>query len=200
MFFSYKKYHSEKNGTIVVSRFFRETTTIIVNSCQQSGQYIIDMWRHALTKITHTSEPKKILLLGLGGGNVVKLLQEKYPDALITVVEWDEVMITLAKKIGLFSHNENVKIICSDAFVILPTLKESYDLIIIDLFTGEIPPQEMTYSEVLLDCRRLLQSKGLLLVNFYRHSTYRDSFKVFFEEEDVWEFKSNNLALYSQKS
>lgn len=93
MFFSYKKYHSPKNGTIVVSRFFSETPSIFVDKCLQSGNYIINMWKNSLSFLPDTYAPKNILMLGLGGGNVISPLKEKYPLASIAVIEWDEVMV-----------------------------------------------------------------------------------------------------------
>lgn len=199
MFFSYKKYHSPKNGTIIVSRFFSETSSIFVNKCQQSGAYIINMWKNAFTFLPSGHVPKNILMLGLGGGNAVALLQEKYPNSIISVVEWDEVMIHIAEELRLYTSQGFVNIIHADAFTVLPTLKELFDLIIIDLFTGEVPPKELTKSETLLSCKRLLHTEGFLLVNFYRHEQYKSSFKDYFNEVTSWKFKANNLAFYQNK-
>ena len=42
---------------------------------------------------------KKVLLLGMGAGSIIKLLQEKYDiNCSITAIEKDEVVIELAKK------------------------------------------------------------------------------------------------------
>ncbi len=76
-----------------MSRFFSETPSIFVDKCLQSGNYIINMWKNSLSFLPDTYAPKNILMLGLGGGNVISPLKEKYPLASIAVIEWDEVMV-----------------------------------------------------------------------------------------------------------
>ena len=60
------------------------------------------MWNNAFKRIPKDFKAKNILILGLGGGNIIKLLQKRHPKANINVVEWDEVMIDIAKKLELF--------------------------------------------------------------------------------------------------
>lgn len=198
MFFSYKKYQSTKNGTIVVSRFFSEAPSIFVNKCLQSGTYIIDMWRNAFSFLPRTLIPHKILMLGLGGGNAIALLREKYPSSIITIIEWDEVMIQIAEDLQVYTPDENIHLLHRDAFAALPELTELFDLIIIDLFKGEVPPIQLTNSETLLACKKILCADGYLLVNFYRHEDYKSSFKEFFSEVTTWKFKANMLTLYKK--
>lgn len=196
MFVSRKEYQSPKNGAIVVDRFFFSTPSVIVNQCLQSGPYITAMWKNAFGKIPKEFIPKKVLLLGLGGGDVVRILQRKYPDTSITVIEWDEVMITIAKELGTFSLGDNVRILHGDAFLLLPTLQESFDMIIVDLFTGEIPPMELTEQTTCSLLKSKLSIDGSMFANFFRHEKYLDAFQDSFREELTWKFKQNILVLY----
>jgi spermidine synthase len=200
MFFSRKEYLSPKNGIITVSTFLFETPSISVNKCLQSGPYIMSMWKNAFARLPAKTIPQKILLLGLGGGNVIKLLQKKYPSSSITVIEWDEVMIQVAHDLQLFSYTSKLNILHANAFELLPTLQETFDLIIVDLFTGDVPPVELTKSNTMTELRRLLSSDGQVLANFFRHKQYGAAFVPIFKEESSWKFKQNNLALYSHKN
>ena len=139
IFFNRKEYNSEKNGKITVEKFLFDTR-IVVNGCFEAGQYLIDMWVNAFKRIPKNFKAKNILILGLGGGNIIRLLQKKYPHANINVVEWDEVMIDLAKKLKLFSMTPLIRISNRDAFELLKTMTEKFDIVIVDLFTGPTPP------------------------------------------------------------
>ena len=66
----------------------------------------------------------------------------------------------------------------------------------LDLFTGEVPPAELTKSDTLVSCKKILSANGFLLVNFYRHENYKSGFEDHFSEVTSWKFKANNLTLY----
>ncbi|HBR71951.1 MAG TPA: hypothetical protein DEA27_04110 [Candidatus Moranbacteria bacterium] len=77
-----------------------------------------------------------ILILGLGGGTVSKLLRNKYPDAKITGVEIDPLMIELGKKyLDLDKYDIDIQI--ADAFVFLKNNRKKYDLVIVDTYLGD---------------------------------------------------------------
>lgn len=195
MFFSKEEYFSLKNGVITVNNFLF-SSSVVVNTCLQSGPYIQSMWKNAFKKIPKEGNPKKVLLLGLGGGDVIRILQKKYQHIFITVVEWDEVMITIAKSLGVAS-SQHVQIIQGDALSVLPVIEKSFDIIIVDLFTGDLPPIFLTEQKVLRILQKRLTSQGLLFVNFFRHEKYVDAFRDYFKEEQVWKFKYNTLAFFS---
>lgn len=103
---------------------------------------------------------KNILLLGLGGGNVIKTLQEDYNyQHKITAIEIDSVIIKIAKDEFGISNSDKVKIICTDAFDFVAKNTEVFDLIIVDLFIDDTIPtpfftnnfwQHLTHTKQLL--------------------------------------------------
>ena len=80
-------------------------------------------------------EPKKVLILGLGGGTIARLILEKYPKAEITGVDYSvEILEMAVKHFGL--DGTKMKIKTEDAFEYVKTEKKKYDLIIVDLVDG----------------------------------------------------------------
>lgn len=196
MFFSRKEYSSLKNGTIIVSTFLFESPSVLVDTCLQSGPYILSMWKDSFKKLPSNFSPKRILLLGLGGGNVVKLLRKKYTEAHITVIEWDEVMIDIAKNIEPSCNDGMVTIICDDAFSVIANDETLFDLIIVDLFSGENPPSLLASEQVQCSLKKLLMNNGYMLVNLYRHEKYSSSFGTFFALVERWQFRTSSLLLF----
>lgn len=199
LFPSRKEYNSEKNGVIVVEKFLWYTS-IVVNGCLEAGTYLIDMWKGAIKKLPKGFKPKNVLLLGLGGGNIIRILQEKYPEIKITVIEWDDVMIGIAKDLKLFSLNQNIKISNKDAYEAIGTMAEKFDLIVVDLFTGPTPPEFLGKEETVLNLKKLLKQDGYLFLNVYRHVNYIPNFQEHFSTEKVWKFKLNTLAFFSHEN
>lgn len=197
IFFNRKEYNSEKNGKITVEKFLFDTR-IVVNGCFEAGQYLIDMWVNAFKRTPKNFKAKNILILGLGGGNIIRLLQKKYPNANINVVEWDEVMIDLAKKLKLFSVTPHIRISHRDAFLLLKTMTEKFDIVIVDLFTGPTPPPFLGDDSFLSNLKKVLNKDGLLFVNIYRHVNYLSFFQKQFYTESIWKFRANTLALFRQ--
>ena len=82
------------------------------------------------------------LVLGLGGGSVVKLLCEQLAvRGPITAVELDPAVVQVAAGEFGVQASESLSIVCADAFAWLPTAPAAaYGLIVIDLFLDlELP-------------------------------------------------------------
>lgn len=106
--------------------------------------------------------PKKILLLGLGGGALVKMVQHFFPDAQIDCIELDTQHIRIAKR---FFKVSDVSIEQGDAYAFLKKNRKMYDWIIDDVF-GHLdgnPSRQESLSEYLYT--RSLKQDGLLSIN-----------------------------------
>ena len=59
---------------------------------------------------------KKILVLGLGAGSIVKVINKYFPKSKITAVEIDPMMVEIGKKHFDLEKARNLEIIIGDAF------------------------------------------------------------------------------------
>lgn len=109
---------------------------------------------------------KRVLVLGLGLGSVILLLEKKYGlDLDYTAVEIDPEICRLCNKYTLANLKSPVEILPTEAMQFLNTRNEQYDLIIMDIFqSGDIPLrfQSETYLNLL---KAKLEPQGLLLYN-----------------------------------
>jgi len=147
--------------------------------------------RMTLAGLLLSPEPKRILIIGLGGGSIPVALNEMYPDAFIDVVEIDEAVIKVAKRFFNFSENEHLKVHPADARVYTKRAGlqgKRYDMIILDAFTGDYIPEHLMTKEYLEETKALLTGPGILIANtfstsdLYHHEsvTYSEVFGSFF--------------------
>jgi spermidine synthase len=110
--------------------------------------------------------PKKLLLLGLGTGSVIDILQRQYGlHPQITAVEIDPAIIDSLKFWNKTDH-EKTEIIQGDAFEIIKNLKPRYNLIIVDLFIDlDVHPQ-IHSKEFIEHIKFLLAPEGKILINY----------------------------------
>lgn len=105
----------------------------------------------------------RVLLLGMGGGTLVRRLQEKGLD--LEVVEIDARIAEVAHR--YFGMDSEVPIHIDDARHFIKVAKHNYDIIIFDVFKGETAPEHVLTLEGLKDAERVLSPGGIILVNFY---------------------------------
>jgi len=84
--------------------------------------------------------PRRILMLGLGGGSISTYLGRFMPDAAITTVEIDPGVITAAKTYFALRESERMRYRAGDGRVFLTRDSELYDLILVDAYRGGYVP------------------------------------------------------------
>ena len=135
---------SKFNGHLKVVRTFGMGNYIQAGGLTQSGGIVESIWKSALKQVKE-KEVNSILILGLGGGTLAKLLRKKYPNAKITGVEIDPLMIELGRKyLDLDKYDIDIKIEDTNKFKF-----DEYDLVIVDMYSGDNFPKEFESEEFL---------------------------------------------------
>ena len=115
-------------------------------------------------------EPKRVLMVGLGGGTLSRVIAHHFPEAKVDSVELDPEVLRLAKKYFLFRDGANLKVYIRDARVHIKTLarrKAKYDIIMLDAFRGGYIPYHLTTKEFLEECRSILTPGGIVVANLW---------------------------------
>lgn len=132
--------------------------------------------------LRHFTSPKRALLLGLGGGGILHYFHHQFPQAHLTAVEIDPVMIDLAKKYFHIS-DLTVSIHQADATeFISQTTRESFDAIIVDCYLGSQIPQSLQSNEFLQDLSRVLTSDGTITFNRLNDKSNHESNRQFLDK------------------
>lgn len=106
----------------------------------------------------------KSLVLGLGGG-IVAVQLDKFLNHKVDAVELDEKIIDISN--DYFDLNlTNVQTYCDDARRFIKTSSEKYNLIVLDIFNGEIAPSHGLSIDSFEDIKKNLTSDGIIVINF----------------------------------
>lgn len=107
-----------------------------------------------------------VLLLGVAGGSVIKTLVEEIKfKGKITGVEIDPAMIEVANTYFKLNEIPNLNIVIDDAFEFVLKTKETYDLIIIDVFQDTNMPNFLFEDFFINRVNFLLRKEGFILFN-----------------------------------
>ncbi len=143
---------------------------LVVNNTLQTvlelAQPEKDYWQytHLLCDLAAQSPSgSKVLVLGMGGGTLVKRLWERKFE--VDAVEIDARLKAVAQR--FFHLPAAIPVYLDDARHFIKTTPDKYDVIIYDIFRGESAPEHVLTLESLEDTKDNLNSGGLLLVNFY---------------------------------
>jgi spermidine synthase len=130
---------SKFNGNLRVVKSFGLGTYIQAEGLTQSGGVVEGIWKQTLRQVKDKRrEIKNVLILGLGGGTVAKLIRKFWPEAKITGVDIDPMIVELGQKyLGLDEVDVDIKI--QDAAKPIP---DKFDLVIVDLYRGDQFPKE----------------------------------------------------------
>ncbi len=114
-------------------------------------------------------EPTDVLIVGLGGGTLSRMLAHYYPKANVVTVELDPKVYELAKAHFGFAETERGKVVVRDGRVYVKRALRKparrFDLILLDAYRGGFIPFHLTTKECFEECKRLLKPAGLVVSN-----------------------------------
>jgi spermidine synthase len=91
--------------------------------------------RYLFASYLFQPEPKRVLIVGLGGGSMVHYLQQTDPGVKIDAVEIDPLVVKLSADMFGTKPSENVNIVTADGFKFIAAAKDqTYDVIYMDAF------------------------------------------------------------------
>ncbi len=169
---------SSFNGPISVYWDLAFGKYIKANGLTQSGGIVKEIWKETLVRIKKSkSKVKNCLILGLGGGSAAMLVQKCWPEAKITGVDIDPMMIELGKKyLGLDKIGIEIKI--EDAYGVVNRSREKYELIFVDVDNGYEFPEKFNDEKFIKNVKKVLNKNGAAIFNrFYGGEKRGDSLR-----------------------
>jgi len=114
-------------------------------------------------------QPRRLLMVGLGGAAVTNFLSDWFPNLKIDVVEIDKKVIEVSKKYFFLQESSRYRIFEEDGRVFIQKRKgqELYDWIIIDAFKSGSIPYHLKTHEFYKEIRAILEPNGIVGSNLY---------------------------------
>lgn len=123
--------------------------------------------RVAFAGLALTPEPKRILVVGLGGGTLPMFLHKYYPSAVIDAVDIDPDVVDVARKFFGFKDDDYMRAHVADGRGFIEQTKEPYDIIFLDAFGASSVPPHMTTQEFLRAVRKAVKPTGVVVGNIW---------------------------------
>lgn len=168
----------DEHGTIEIIEDGGQRSLHFGSDPKQCSMFLHDPWRLALSytramtaPLLFNPKPERILVLGLGGGSLVKFLLQHIPECHIDVVELRKEVVKLARDHFHLPDVERLNIVIDD---VAPFIRSSdhnrfgnYDLILIDVFEAKGISRSVCGITFYDECSKRLSPDGILSMNLW---------------------------------
>lgn len=112
---------------------------------------------------------KRVLLLGLGAGNVPAILREVDPGIEVVAVEIDPEVVRLGRTYFGLQEGPGLRVEIADAIDWVAGCRERFDMVVVDLFVDAEVPAAACKPTFLLRLADLIGPGGLVVFNRLAH-------------------------------
>jgi spermidine synthase len=153
------------NANTLELRSNSNTLQSIIN-VDHPEQLALKNLQYLIAVLLFMPQPKRILLLGTGGGSLVHFLRHHYPDSHLTSVDIDgELLDLMHEKMHLPKADDQLTYVIDDAAHYLQHCNQTFDLILVDIFIGDQSPDWLLSSANMQLLYTLLNSSGAVAYN-----------------------------------
>jgi spermidine synthase len=123
--------------------------------------------KSAMIGLAFTQQLERILVLGVGAGNIPMFLHKHYSDAQIDVIDIDPQIIALAKQYFNLLEDDLLRAHAQDGRAFIENVQKPYDLIFLDAYTAAGIPKHLATQEFLLSLKKALKPSGAIIANMW---------------------------------
>lgn len=136
--------------------------------------------RHIMAALPLVEDPRRILIVGLGGACMQRYLYKLLPQATIETAEIDPRVREVAAQYFRFQEDARQIVHLVDGRKFIEESKDEFDIIFLDAFTAESIPYRLTTREFLEAVRARTADGGLVCANLWDgRSDYPDILKTY---------------------
>ena len=152
--------------------------------------------------------PRRLALLGLGGGSLAKFCHRHLPaSTALTVVEVNPHVIALREAFHIPPDGPRFRVVEADAAHFVADTGERFDVLMVDAFDETGMPPHLGTLRFYGDCLDVLAAAGLMVVNLHsghpHHALYVDRLRGVFGADAVLEVPDpggSNSVVFAAKA
>jgi spermidine synthase len=163
-----KPYLIERDGMLALQ--FDELCLQSEMSLDDPDELVFSYTRAMMSFLLIEPSPKKIVMIGLGGGSLAKYCYRYLPQAEIVVVEINPDVIALRNEFAIPADDARFKIVLGDGAVFVKAQTDSCDVLMVDGFDAAGLPDELCSQAFYDDCFAALSDDGIMVVNLWGSS------------------------------
>ncbi len=183
---------SEKSGEIEVSqegsvrRLRVDRVTQSLNADSKMAHRMV--WGRAIALLKQElPDARSVLILGMGGGTMGHYAAQTFPNIQIVDVEFDPVIVQVAKDYFDVDKIPNHKIITADACRVIVEPEEydlkfsSFDAVIVDIFVGSAYPDLGKSGNFLAHICKMAVPGGIVIINRIYLEDFQEDVDIFID-------------------
>lgn len=172
-------YRSAEDGALLEIRedgaqrylYFENNAIQSAMSLQQPHTLALSYTRAMTAGLLFNNEPRNTLMIGLGGGSLVRFWQRYLPDCELDVVDNRRDVIRIAEKYFDIRPGTQLHLLCEDGETFLhralQTHARQYDMILVDAFDGAGIAAAMQSDSFFRAARGMLAENGVFAMNLW---------------------------------
>jgi spermidine synthase len=110
--------------------------------------------------------PEAVLMIGLGGGSLAKFCYRNFPESQITAVEINPDVIQLRDAFDIPPDDDRLSVVLGDGAEFVKTADEKFNTLLVDGYTADGIPSELSTQSFYDDCFSALRPGGVAVFNF----------------------------------
>lgn len=134
---------------------------------QAPDHLLIDYTRTMLGVLLFQPRPRRIGMVGLGGGSQVKFCYRHLPGARIEVVENNAQVIALRGEFRIPDDDARLQVFCDDGARFLQARPGRYDMLLVDGYDETGIPEALATQAFYATCRAALAPAGVMASNLF---------------------------------
>lgn len=131
----------------------------------EPDRLVLDYTRTMMGFLLLRPKPKRIVMIGLGGGSLAKYCRRMLPDSEFIAVELSDEVIALRDEFKIPPDGPCFRVLCGDGAEYLRGDAGLMDVLLIDGFDSEGQPPSLCSPAFYADCYARLNAGGVLVVN-----------------------------------
>ncbi len=143
---------------------YRETVLDTRNPLRLVNEYT----RLMMSGLMFVPRPQRVLMIGLGGGIVTRVMSHYYPQCSFDNVELDPVVVEAARRFFHFQTGPRMRVHVRDGRMFLRRSRDRYDMIILDAYRGGYIPFHLKTQEFLEIVAEHLTPNGIVIANLHQ--------------------------------
>lgn len=145
---------------------FRQSSIQSIMSLEDPSALVTAYTRKMMAFLLFNSNPREILMIGLGGGSLPKFCYRHLPHSRITVVEISEDVIALRDQFCVPRDDDRFQVIHDDGAAYVERLKHKIDVVLVDAFDADGIATSLPRSRFYMRAADQLTKRGVLVMNF----------------------------------
>lgn len=182
---------SKLNGLVqVVDK--GKTRKLLANGVLQSVNFDSPIvpkmcWGKIVDIVGQLTSVNRVLVLGLGGGTIPKLLAKKFDGVTLMSVDLDPVIVDVGRKYFGLDEIPNHRVVIDDACRVVTSPEEygvspnEFDAVIVNIFLGETYPDIGNSGSFFAGIKKLIRPEGLAIFNRIYLEHHQDDVNNFIE-------------------